>query len=130
MALPMATRSDGVKFLRTSFSANSPARMLDTRTMRAAMDGPLENIPDGQQAPLTEDQEVVFSDADRLEQAFLGDAGSQCVEIAHVFPVPLADEDCAAGDVRDGVVVVHWTPPVAGMQPNSTNTGRICQRSW
>jgi hypothetical protein len=37
MALAMATRSDGVKSFLTSFSWYSPARMLDTFTMRVRM---------------------------------------------------------------------------------------------
>jgi len=89
MALAMATRSDGVKSLRTSFSAYSPARMLVDHVHDPSQDGLLlEYVP---ALPLDEFKPVVHPDGP--EQPLLANALGQGREVAHVPAMAAAHLD-------------------------------------
>ena len=93
MALAMATRSDGVKSFRISFSCVFPGddagHVHDPGQDRLL----LEDVPDGSDAALPEDEFQLVRNADGLEQSFLANALGQGREVAHVLAMAAAHLD-------------------------------------
>lgn len=50
-----------------------------------------EDIRESLQPAFAEDEDVLLGDSDGLEKAFGGNAGSQALKVAQVFPVPIPE---------------------------------------
>ena len=130
----IATRSLGVKSLRISFSAYSPAAMLLTATTRTGISAPAEQVAAGSEPPLAEHQLVFAGDPDRLQQPFAADAVGERRQIAEFAAMALPTLIAPAGRLsppaaattghliadlpNDAKAVKHW-----GFSSRRTATG-------
>ena len=89
----IATGSLGVKSLRISFSAYSPAAMLLTATTRTGISAPAEQVAAGSERRSPNTELVFAGDPDRLQQPFAADAVGERRQIAEFAAMALPDPD-------------------------------------